>query len=275
MPDWMAFNVDDYVSNTLHLTTRQHGAYILLICAAWKAKGLLPGADAALMAIAKLNAREWREDGEILKAFLTQREDGWVHERVEYEWKDAQALIDAKSKAGKEGARRRWHGRANGSAMTDASHTQRQNDAPKPLPSPSVTTTSSVTTSAPAARAQLLTEDWEPTEAEVKDLRAELSWINDDLWDSRMKQFRDWCVANAVRTFDPAASWRGFMRQTRKPFEGKQWAKADPQAPPAAEPWEQRMQGWRERKQWLPQVWGPRPGEPGCRVPTHLIGGTA
>jgi uncharacterized protein YdaU (DUF1376 family) len=279
MPDWMAFNVDDYVSNTLHLTARQHGAYILLICAAWKAKGSLPGNDPALMAIAKLNAKDWRVDGDVLKSFLTRRGDTWVHERVEFEWRDAQAIIDAKSKAGKEGARRRWHGRGDGSAMSEPSQPHRQNDAPKPLPSPCLTTTPSATPSAPAARAQLLTEKWEPTESEVKDLRAELSWINDDLWASRMKQFRDWCDANATRTFNPAATWRGFMRQTRRPFEGgKQWAKAgDVSMMPAAEEWGPRMAGWRQSKFWRPERWGPAPGEPGCRAPKHLIGtgGTA
>ena len=144
MAEWMAFSVDDYVSNTLHLTTRQHGGYILLICAAWKAKGFLPGTDAGLMAIAKLQPKEWKDDGPILKGFLTRRGDAWVHERVEFEWNDARALIDAKSKAGKEGARKRWHGRASGkpdgTAMADASQAQGQTDAPQPLPSPTVTT---------------------------------------------------------------------------------------------------------------------------------------
>lgn len=41
---------------------------------------------------------------------------------------------------------------------------------------------------------------------------------------------------------------------------------------PTAEPWEQRMQGWRKSGQWLPMVWGPRPGETGCRVPRNLLG---
>ncbi|MDZ4739896.1 MAG: DUF1376 domain-containing protein, partial [Alphaproteobacteria bacterium] len=117
MPDWMAFNVSDYTANTLHLTTRQHGGYILLICAAWAGKGVLPGADASLMAIAKLSPKEWAADAEIIKAFLTRRGETWVHERVEYEWLDAQALIKAKSAAGKEGARRRWAGRSNGKPM--------------------------------------------------------------------------------------------------------------------------------------------------------------
>lgn len=136
MPEWMAFNVDDYVSNTLHLTTRQHGAYILLICAAWKCKGMLPGTDAGLMAIAKLSPKEWAADGDVLKAFLTRRGDTWAHERVEFEWKDSEAIIAAKRRAGKEGAKRRWHGRGNGTPMADASQEHCQTDAPEPLPLP-------------------------------------------------------------------------------------------------------------------------------------------
>lgn len=142
MVEWMAFSVDDYVSNTMHLSTRQHGGYILLICAAWKAKGRLPGNDAALMTITRLAAPEWKVDGPVLKEFLTWRGDHWVQERVEYEWQDAQSMIDAKSKAGRIGARKRWQGRngaiANGSGdgndIADASHTHRQTDAPLPLP---------------------------------------------------------------------------------------------------------------------------------------------
>lgn len=136
MADWMAFNVADYTTNTLHLTTRQHGAYILLICAAWSGKGALPGSDAALMAIAKLSPKEWAADGEVVKAFLTRRDDCWVHERVEFEWLDSQALIKAKSAAGKEGARRRWAGRSNGKSMAVPSASHGQTDAPEPLPNP-------------------------------------------------------------------------------------------------------------------------------------------
>lgn len=136
MPNWMAFNPADYTSNTLHLTTRQHGGYILLICAAWSARGHLPGTDAALMAITKLGKREWVEDGPVLKTFLTSTADGWMHERVAFEWQDAQALIDAKSKAGKKGARNRWHGRGTGNAMALPCDSQKQTDNPQQLPLP-------------------------------------------------------------------------------------------------------------------------------------------
>lgn len=154
MADWMAFNVADYTANTLHLTTRQHGAYILLICAAWAGKGALPGNDAGLMAVAKLSPKEWATDGDVIKAFLTRRDEAWVHERVEYEWLDSQALIKAKSAAGKEGARRRWAGRSNGKPMAVPSDSQGQTDTPKPLPNhlpPSHGDTSTVAVSASAS----------------------------------------------------------------------------------------------------------------------------
>lgn len=138
-PDtWMAFYVGDYVTNTLHLTTRQHGGYLLLILAAWKGKGYLPGSDAGLQAITKLSAQQWRADGEILKAFLTRSGDDWVHERVLHEWSEAVRISGVKSDAGKAGAERRWSGRrnagANGSGMADASQEHRQTDAPLPEP---------------------------------------------------------------------------------------------------------------------------------------------
>jgi uncharacterized protein YdaU (DUF1376 family) len=237
--DWMAFNVADYVSNTLHLQTRQHGAYILLICAAWKAKGTLPGTDAGLMAITKLNAKEWREDGDVLKGFLTRRGTAWVHERVEFEWKDSQSIIDAKRKAGKEGARRRWEGRTGGSAMADPSQTHSQNDAPLPLPLPEpVKTDVELTVSeepvdrAPApepiddlkppaflqrpmpGRAGPIDPDWMPSLSAQDELRRGRPDLTPERVEERMAEFRLWCAESNKQTHNPDATWLGFMRKT-------------------------------------------------------------
>jgi uncharacterized protein YdaU (DUF1376 family) len=275
--EWMAFNVDDYVTNTMHLTTRQHGAYILLICAAWKAKGVLPGVDAALMATAKLTPKEWREDAPILKAFLTRRGDAWVHERVEFEWKDAQALIAAKSRAGKAGARKRWDGRSNGAAMADASQEQRQSDAPspEPVPNPPASKNLCVSQSAPvgATHTKLLMdwEGWKPSAAAIEALRTTHPWLTGDMFDARQRDFADWCRSHAVTSSDPDSTWSSFMRKTHAPkvaAVGSKAAKSD--ILPPDDRWGARMKGWRERKFWV-RDWGPRPGEAGCWVPREFL----
>ena len=224
---WMAFYVGDYVANTLHLTTRQHGAYILLICAAWKARGVLPGTDTALASIAKLSPREWRQDGDTLKAFLTRRGEEWIHERVMYEWNEARVLTNAKSDAGKLGAKRRWQGRggANGSAMAEPSVRHRQNDAPSPSPSPSpsqldipVETTGESAPQKPKgprnANGTRIPEGWRPDEA-GRSFAAERGIDPDatadafiDWWAAATKNhlkrdwnaaFRTWCRRDSTR----------------------------------------------------------------------------
>jgi uncharacterized protein YdaU (DUF1376 family) len=112
--EWFPFNIAKYLKNTLHLTARQHGAYLLLILVAVDNDGLLPASDAALASIAKLDAKAWREDGEVLKAFLTPEGAGWLHEYARFVAREAAELIAKKSRAGKAGAKKRWEGRRRG-----------------------------------------------------------------------------------------------------------------------------------------------------------------
>jgi len=109
--DWFPFKIGLYLKNTLHLTTRQHGGYLLLILAAVENDGMLPSNDVALAAISKLDAKAWREDGDVLKAFLVREGDWWLHEYARFVAREAAELIAKKSKAGKEGAAKRWRGR--------------------------------------------------------------------------------------------------------------------------------------------------------------------
>jgi uncharacterized protein YdaU (DUF1376 family) len=60
---WMAFYVGDYVKNTLKLTTRQHGAYLLLIMACWQDGGSVDSDDETLATITKLAMKDWLRAG--------------------------------------------------------------------------------------------------------------------------------------------------------------------------------------------------------------------
>jgi uncharacterized protein YdaU (DUF1376 family) len=72
---WMPLYVGDYLGDTGHLTTMQHGAYFLLMMHNWR-KGELPEDDRQLSKIAKLPCK-YRPT---LQDFF---HDGWKHKRID------------------------------------------------------------------------------------------------------------------------------------------------------------------------------------------------
>ena len=85
MPLWIA----DYLADTMHLTARQHGEYLLLLMFSWKQDRPLPKADASLRAIARASESEWAEDREVILAFFQDGQDGYRQKRLEEERAEA------------------------------------------------------------------------------------------------------------------------------------------------------------------------------------------
>ena len=77
----MPLYVGDYLGDTGHLTTTQHGAYLLLMMHYWR-KGELPDDDPQLAKITKLPLKTWRDCRPVLQAFFR---DGWKHKRIDGE----------------------------------------------------------------------------------------------------------------------------------------------------------------------------------------------
>src|SRR5690349_19328151 len=78
---WMPLYVGDYLGDTGHLNTTQHGAYLLLMMHYWR-QGGLPDDDKQLAAITKLQMRIWMDCRETIQAFFY---DGWRHKRIDEE----------------------------------------------------------------------------------------------------------------------------------------------------------------------------------------------
>lgn len=102
---FMQLYVADYLGDTRHLTTEQHGAYLLLLMAMWRADGVLPDDDAKLARVAGLTVARWRRiKGDVLD-FFTSVEGGITQARLAAELAIANEKSEKRSRSGKAGAR--------------------------------------------------------------------------------------------------------------------------------------------------------------------------
>lgn len=121
---WMPFYVGDYLGKTAHLSTEQHGAYILLILHCWQ-HGVIPiDDDAKLREITKLSKYIFQKYKKNLLNFFN--EDG-SHSRVNEELEKAE-LVSLKRKFA--GSRGGFH-----SAIAKAKSKQMPKQTPKQNPS--------------------------------------------------------------------------------------------------------------------------------------------
>lgn len=144
---WMPLYVADYLKDTQHLSTQEHGAYLLLIMYAWSHEGLLPPDEKRVARIAGLMPKEWKDSRDVLLEFFTKKTDGFRHKRIEKERARATALNEQRREAGKASAAARAAARIGNERSNDRSNensTSVQTEAAtkpprngRPLPSPS------------------------------------------------------------------------------------------------------------------------------------------
>ena len=108
-PTWMPLHVAAYLADTTHLSTAEHGAYLLLMMHYWQ-RGGLPDDDAKLARVARLTLKEWMS---IRPTIADLFRDGWSHGRIDEELTKAAGLIDQRRNAGKASAERRAQRKSN------------------------------------------------------------------------------------------------------------------------------------------------------------------
>ena len=96
---WMPLYVGDYLGDTGHLTTAQHGAYLLLMMHYWR-KGDLPDDDRQLSKITKLPLKTWCEYRPTLQDFFG---EGWKHKRIDAELAKMVRVLQQRAIAGQKG----------------------------------------------------------------------------------------------------------------------------------------------------------------------------
>lgn len=105
---WMPLYVAEYLGDTGHLSTIQHGAYLLLIMHYWQKEAPLPDNNKTLAQITRLRAEHWARVRPELEGFFTIKlGKHWIHDRVDRELKKAADLREKKRLAGVASGNRR------------------------------------------------------------------------------------------------------------------------------------------------------------------------
>jgi uncharacterized protein YdaU (DUF1376 family) len=100
----MPFYPADYLADTGHLTTLEHGAYFLLILHYWS-NGGLPKDETKLARIARLTASEWTSVRDTIADFF---DGNWQHFRIDAELATARERHEGRAAAGAKGGRASW-----------------------------------------------------------------------------------------------------------------------------------------------------------------------
>lgn len=130
---YMPFYVADYMADTSHLTTTEHGAYLLLILSYWQSKKPLRATNGRLASVARMSNEDWLLVEPALSEFFEKQGDKWVHKRIDAELLKLSIKLEQNRKAGiasgiarKQKAESKLNGRSNGRS-TPAKRTYERN----------------------------------------------------------------------------------------------------------------------------------------------------
>jgi len=82
---FMPLYVADYLSDAAHLSTLEHGAYLMLIMTYWQRGEALPDDDRKLARICRCEPRTWNRLRLVISEFFEVSDGKWLHRRVERE----------------------------------------------------------------------------------------------------------------------------------------------------------------------------------------------
>ena len=118
-PLWMPLYWGDYLRDTMHLSTVEHGAYLLLIGHYWSNSGPIRDDNALLCRVTRLDPKAWKSLRPTLSDFFRIADGYWIHDRIDGELTRAIDLTKARQEAGKRG----------GKASAKAKQALQQNDS--------------------------------------------------------------------------------------------------------------------------------------------------
>lgn len=99
--------IGDYLADTRHLSTEQHGAYILLLMCAWRGEGYLPNDEKKLARYAGLSVKKWQSISSDILEFFEIENDKIFQKRLLQEYIKYAKKVEVNSKNGSLGGRKK------------------------------------------------------------------------------------------------------------------------------------------------------------------------
>lgn len=152
---------DAYLADTTHLTTEEHGAYLLLLGAMWRRNGSVPDDDKDNARILGLTKGRWIKVKSRLSEFLIIENGDISQKKLQKTWKNTQEKIQTNRSNGSKGGRPRSNenndlAKAKGSVSHNPNHNPNVT-IPEPEPEPLEKRTTDVVQKKTASR---LPDDW-------------------------------------------------------------------------------------------------------------------
>lgn len=203
---WMPFYVADYLSDTMHLSTVEHGAYLLLIMHYWQ-HGSLPADDAKLARICRMTPDAFAEARDTLSSLFG---EGWSHKRIDAELSRTDDKRQKRVEAGRRGGLAKADGSkclANATVLPEQKATNYNHSHKEEHPSPP-----SVVRPPQKVRGEFLSADWHPSPANFDWAVAELG--SRDAVLRQFEKFQNYWFAKSGadgRKRDWDATWRNWI----------------------------------------------------------------
>ncbi len=130
LPLW----TDAYLADTRHLSTTEHGAYLLLLMAMWRNGGILQDDEVKIRKITGLTKAQWARSKPAIYEFLMVENGQLSQCRLT----DELNYVRTKTKKASDSARAKWR-KHKESGHANAYTKQCETDAPTPTPTPTPT----------------------------------------------------------------------------------------------------------------------------------------
>lgn len=211
----MQLYVGDYLSDTLDLTTEQHGAYLLLLMTMWKAGGKLPSDPKKLARICRVSARRWHIVWPEISHFFD--DDGSIvtNERLQNEYQKAVSIREKRAAAGAAGGAAKAlktnnQGLANAKAGPKHSHKSQS----EPYNIDTNVSIGEPPPKKPVKRACAIPENWVPNQKNI-DHALSKNFTEQEI-ENEAANFRNHHLARGTKFKDWDAGWRTWISNAIK-----------------------------------------------------------